>query len=62
VSLTIHRIGLFYNAIPFDYWKDHVEEWAQKKYPEQWARLAELPRTAQDGGMQFEGIVNDIGV
>ncbi|KAJ5815326.1 hypothetical protein N7474_007103 [Penicillium riverlandense] len=53
-------IGLFYNAIPFDYWKDQVEEWARKKYPEQWARLVELPCTEQEGEMRFEGIANDV--
>ena len=32
-------IGIFYNAIPFQYRKDAVEAWAKETYPAQWEEL-----------------------
>lgn len=34
-----HRIGTFYNAIPWQYRKDEVEAWAKQAYPELWEEL-----------------------
>lgn len=56
------RIGLFYNAIPFQYWKDEVERWAKDQYPEQWAQLEKLERTEYEEGQKFEGISNEFFV
>lgn len=51
---TACRIGLLYNAIPYQYWKDEVEKWAKVKYPEQWAQLAEVERTeSEEDGYKF---------
>ena len=59
ILIRPYRIGLFYNAIPFQYWKDEVEQWAKEKYPEQWAQLEKLERTEYEEGPKFEGISNE---
>lgn len=56
----ICSIGFFYNSIPYQYWKDKAEEWAQKKYPELWAELAEVKRIEHEDGMRFESITNEV--
>lgn len=56
------RIGLFYNAIPYQYWKDEVEKWASEKYPEHWAHLMTIKRTDQEEGLEFDGISNEVSV
>lgn len=56
------RIGLFYNAIPFQYWKDQVEEWTKGKYPELWAQLEKIERTDHEEGLKFNGITNEFFV
>ncbi|KAE8350269.1 hypothetical protein BDV28DRAFT_43942 [Aspergillus coremiiformis] len=48
-----NSIGLFYNAVPYQYWKDEVEKWAQEKHPELWAQLNEIERTEEDEGLKF---------
>lgn len=53
-------IGLFYNAIPYEHWKERVETWAKEKYPEQWAQLERIPRTDHEEGLKFDGIVNEV--
>jgi len=53
---------LFYNAIPYDYWKDQVEKWAREKYPELWAHLATMERSEHEEGPKFDGISNEISV
>ncbi|PLN80258.1 hypothetical protein BDW42DRAFT_171129 [Aspergillus taichungensis] len=51
---TRNSIGLLYNAIPYQYWKDEVEKWAKVKYPEQWAQLAEVEGTdSEEDGYKF---------
>ncbi|KAJ5627566.1 hypothetical protein N7528_004993 [Penicillium herquei] len=62
VSPTSTTIGLFYNAIPYQYWKDEVEQWALKKYPELWAHLVETPRSEHEEGQKFDGITNEVWV
>jgi len=53
---------LFYNAIPYQYWKDEVEKWALEKYPELWKHLAETPRSEHEEGLKFDGITNEVWV
>lgn len=62
LTRTNHRIGLFYNAIPYQYWKDEVEQWAKQKYPDLWAHLAETKRSEYEEGLKFDGIVNEVWV
>lgn len=55
-------IGLFYNAIPYQYWKDEVEKWASQNYPEHWEHLMTIKRTDQEQGLEFDGISNEVSV
>ncbi|KAB8230573.1 putative mitochondrial respiratory complex I chaperone (Cia84) [Aspergillus alliaceus] len=48
-----NSIGLLYNAVPYQYWKDEVEKWAKEKYPELWAQLNEIERTEEEEGLRF---------
>ncbi|KAE8336208.1 hypothetical protein BDV24DRAFT_113966 [Aspergillus arachidicola] len=48
-----NSIGLFYNAVPYQYWKDEVEKWAKEKYPELWAQLSAIERTEEEEGLKF---------
>ncbi|KAJ5762511.1 uncharacterized protein N7511_005893 [Penicillium nucicola] len=57
---TSNTIGLFYNAIPYQYWKDDVEKWAIEKYPELWEHLVKTNRTEHEEGLKFDGIVNEV--
>ncbi|KAI9923704.1 hypothetical protein MW887_008437 [Aspergillus wentii] len=59
---TRNTIGLFYNTIPYQYWKDEVEKWAKVKYAEQWTQLEELERSEHEEGQKFNGIVNEVFV
>ncbi|OJJ43303.1 hypothetical protein ASPZODRAFT_154752 [Penicilliopsis zonata CBS 506.65] len=59
-SPTRTTIGLFYNAIPYPYWKDQVEAWAKTNYPEQWAQLEPLNRTEHEEGLQFDSISSPV--
>lgn len=54
--LTKYRIGLFYNAIPNEYWKDEVEKWARERYPVLWTQLEGLNRTEYEDGPKFDNI------
>ena len=61
--LTVfHRIGLFYNAIPYQYWKDQVEDWARQTYPELWEHLETMERSEHEEGQKFDGISNEVWV
>ncbi|KAJ5234448.1 uncharacterized protein N7469_003616 [Penicillium citrinum] len=62
VPPTSTTIGLFYNASPAQFWKDKVEAWARKKYPDLWAHLSKTKRVDSDDGFKFEGIVNETWV
>ncbi|KAJ5894457.1 hypothetical protein N7495_006148 [Penicillium taxi] len=62
VPPTSTTIGLFYNAILYQYWKDQVEEWAQRKYPDLWTHLAETKRSEHEEGLKFDGITNEVWV
>jgi hypothetical protein len=53
---------LFYNAIPYQYWKDEVEKWAAEKYPAHWEHLLTIKRTEHEEGLKFDGISNDVTV
>ncbi|KAL1866937.1 hypothetical protein Plec18167_008869 [Paecilomyces lecythidis] len=59
---TRNTIGLFYNAIPYQYWKDQVEQWAKTTYPDLWSQLEDLPRTEHEEGPKFDAIRNDIAL
>ncbi|KAJ5779160.1 hypothetical protein N7457_006880 [Penicillium paradoxum] len=59
---TSNTIGLFYNAIPYQYWKDEVEKWASQKYPEHWEHLMKTKRTECEEGLEFDGISNEVSV
>ncbi|CAG7933295.1 unnamed protein product [Penicillium olsonii] len=59
---TSNTIGLFYNAIPYQYWKDEVEKWAREKYPEHWQHLLTMNRTEHEEGPKFDGISNNVTV
>ena len=61
-SSLLRRIGLFYNAIPYQYWKDQVEEWARKTYPDLWEHLAGMERTEHEEGQKFDAISNEVWV
>lgn len=58
----MNRIGLLYNAIPYQYWKDEVEKWAKAKYPELWTQLEEIERTEYEEGQKFNLNVPDIAI
>lgn len=61
--LTVfHRIGLFYNAIPYQYWKDQVEDWARQTYPELWEHLEKMEHSEHEEGQKFDGISNEVWV
>ena len=45
--------------MPYQHWKDDVEEWAKKKYPELWAVLERIERREYEEGPKFVGIVNE---
>ncbi|KAL2844321.1 hypothetical protein BJY01DRAFT_215132 [Aspergillus pseudoustus] len=51
---TYTSLGLLYNAIPYQYWKDEIEKWAKEKYPDLWKQLEVLERTEQEEGQVFE--------
>lgn len=53
---------MFYNAIPYEYWKVQVEEWAQQNYAEQWAHLSQKTRSEHEEGLKFDGISNDVSI
>ncbi|KAE8145415.1 hypothetical protein BDV25DRAFT_164744 [Aspergillus avenaceus] len=43
-----NSIGLLYNAMPYQYWKDEVEKWAKDRYPELWTQLDGVERMEKD--------------
>lgn len=55
-QLTGNRIGLFYNAIPYQYWKDEIEAWAKANFPDSWADLENLKRTEHEEGLKFDDL------
>ncbi|OOF90777.1 hypothetical protein ASPCADRAFT_211733 [Aspergillus carbonarius ITEM 5010] len=59
-QVTRNSIGLLYNAIPYQYWKDEVEKWAKTTYPEQWAQLEQIERTEFEEGPKFNIKDNEV--
>ncbi|RDH30031.1 hypothetical protein BDQ94DRAFT_78364 [Aspergillus welwitschiae] len=59
---TRNSIGLLYNAIPYQYWKDEVEKWAKDKYPDLWAQLEQIERTEYEEGPKFNIKDNEVVV
>ncbi|OJD14552.1 hypothetical protein AJ78_05102 [Emergomyces pasteurianus Ep9510] len=45
-------IGLLYNHLPNQKWRDQAESWARITYPEQWAGLEKLPTTVDEDGVR----------
>ncbi|PYH90667.1 hypothetical protein BO71DRAFT_387154 [Aspergillus ellipticus CBS 707.79] len=57
---TRNTLGLLYNAIPNQYWKDAVQKWSQTKYPELWAQLEQVERSEYEDGPKFHIKANDV--
>ncbi|OXV05730.1 hypothetical protein Egran_06503 [Elaphomyces granulatus] len=57
-----NTIALFYNATPYEHWKDRVEGWAKLKYPKLWAQLESMKRSEHEDGLCFDDIQNEISV
>ncbi|EEP76083.1 predicted protein [Uncinocarpus reesii 1704] len=55
-------IGTLYNATPFQYWKEQVEEWAQTQYPDLWADLEQLGCEEDEEGLKKFNINRNIDV
>ncbi|KAL4917454.1 hypothetical protein BDW62DRAFT_211156 [Aspergillus aurantiobrunneus] len=51
---TSSSIGQFYNAIPYQHWKDEVEKWAKAHHPNLWAQLEGIERIENEEGLQFK--------
>ncbi|KAL4785811.1 hypothetical protein BJX76DRAFT_346709 [Aspergillus varians] len=51
---TSSSIGHFYNAIPYQHWKDEVEKWAKAHHPELWAQLEGIERVEHEEGLKFK--------
>lgn len=49
--------------MPYQYWKDEVEQWAREKYPSEWEHLTTMSkRSEHEEGQKFDGISNEIWV
>ncbi|KAJ5585377.1 uncharacterized protein N7459_005177 [Penicillium hispanicum] len=62
VPPTSNTIALFYNSMPYQYWKDEVEQWAREKYPALWEHLSTKERSEHEEGQRFDGVVNEVWV
>ncbi|EFR05179.1 hypothetical protein MGYG_08193 [Nannizzia gypsea CBS 118893] len=52
---TLTLVNL-YNSIPYQFWKDQAEEWAQVAYPELWNTIKRSGRTTDEDGIQHLNI------
>ncbi|EER24001.1 pentatricopeptide repeat containing protein [Coccidioides posadasii C735 delta SOWgp] len=59
---STQTLGTLYNAIPFQYWKDQVEEWAQATYPGLWEELEQRGRHEDEEGLKSFDINRNIDV
>ncbi|EEQ31795.1 conserved hypothetical protein [Microsporum canis CBS 113480] len=53
---TILTLVNLYNSIPYQYWKDQAEEWAQVTYPKLWKTIEQSGRTKDEDGLQHLNI------
>ncbi|OAX82300.1 hypothetical protein ACJ72_03356 [Emergomyces africanus] len=49
---TEATIGLLYNHLPNQKWRDQAESWARIAYPDLWAGLEKLPTTVDEDGVR----------
>ncbi|PGH00803.1 hypothetical protein GX51_05580 [Blastomyces parvus] len=49
---TVFTIGLLYNGLPNQKWRDQAESWARITYPDLWAELEKLPATVDEDGIR----------
>ncbi|PGH36587.1 hypothetical protein GX50_00624 [[Emmonsia] crescens] len=49
---TEYTIGLLYNNLPNQKWRDQAESWAKMAYPDLWVRLGMLPTTVDEDGVR----------
>ncbi|KAK2762798.1 hypothetical protein FQN54_000973 [Arachnomyces sp. PD_36] len=59
---TGFTIATFYNAMPYPYWKDQVEEWAQSAFPELWKEVEGFGYTEDEDGTRNYNIDRDLHV
>ncbi|OAL72144.1 hypothetical protein A7D00_3142 [Trichophyton violaceum] len=52
---TLTLVNL-YNSLPYQFWKDQAEEWAQVAYPELWETIGQSGRTTDEYGIQHLNI------
>ncbi|OAL62090.1 hypothetical protein A7C99_6665 [Trichophyton rubrum] len=52
---TLTLVNL-YNSLPYQFWKDQAEEWAQVAYPELWETIGQSGRTTNEYGIQHLNI------
>ncbi|OJD27664.1 hypothetical protein ACJ73_00932 [Blastomyces percursus] len=51
-SPTVATIGLLYNGLPNQKWRDQAESWARIAYPDLWTELEKLPATVNEDGIR----------
>ncbi|KAL2374351.1 mitochondrial respiratory complex I chaperone, variant [Blastomyces gilchristii SLH14081] len=51
-SPTVATIGLLYNGLPNQKWRDQAESWARIAYPDLWTELEKLPATVDEDGIR----------
>ncbi|KLJ11673.1 hypothetical protein EMPG_13157 [Blastomyces silverae] len=49
---TVATIGLLYNGLPNQKWRDQAESWARIAYPDLWTELEKLPVTVDEDGIR----------
>ncbi|KAI1921049.1 hypothetical protein LOZ12_001150 [Ophidiomyces ophidiicola] len=62
VKPTSLTLGTLYNALPYQYWKDQAEEWAQATYPDTWHDLEQLGSEVDHEGLKLFNIDRNIEV
>lgn len=53
-------IGILYNSVPFQYWKDQIEEWAKTAFPHQWKQLQKIGYTTDEDSHRIYNIDRSI--
>jgi hypothetical protein len=55
-------LGTFYNAIPYQWRKDEVQAWAEKRYPELWRDLETCgDEVDEDWGIRYFNVERSVG-
>ncbi|EGC46374.1 mitochondrial respiratory complex I chaperone [Histoplasma capsulatum var. duboisii H88] len=55
---TVPTIGLLYNNLPNQKWRDQAESWARMAFPDLWAELEKLPSTVDEDGVRSYDLTN----